>query len=173
MVLTLFMGWLLVPRLKDLATVTRPVESLIQWKTSSSPYEPKDRKFTKHFNIYCGYTYKKFHNALHLNCFSLKYEWENWNVPFWRHLRNQWPPISVQRPPLYVQWRSRHILVCTPMRRHTGNRFLHNWQSNHECHHNWHPSSGHPPLVAEQYQVKVRVLVFVPGLQLMNEIISL
>lgn len=44
MVLTLFMGWLLVPMLKDLATVTRPVESLIQWKTSSSPYEPKDRK---------------------------------------------------------------------------------------------------------------------------------
>lgn len=44
MVLTLFMGWLLVPRLKDLATVTRPVESLIQWKTSSSPYESKDRK---------------------------------------------------------------------------------------------------------------------------------
>ena len=44
MLLTLFMGWLLVPMLKDLATVTRPVESLIQWKTSSSPYEPKDRK---------------------------------------------------------------------------------------------------------------------------------
>lgn len=39
--LTLAIGWLLVPWLYDLATVTWPAESLRQCRTSSSPYIKK------------------------------------------------------------------------------------------------------------------------------------